>query len=80
MNVIKIRNQKLDRIKETSLGIRYKKPAWINCNIRKVSCEAVLCEPMLRNHLTLTEKPKYQKINYITAGAFCDSCRQCQRR
>ncbi len=79
MNVIEIRNQKLDRIKKTSLGIRYINPMWINCNIRRVSCEAFFWEPMLKDYLTLTEKPKYQKINYITANAFCDSCRQRMR-
>jgi hypothetical protein len=79
MNVIKIRNQKLDQIKKASLGIKYMNPLWINCSIRKVSCEEFFMESILRDHLTITEKPKYQKINYITAGAFCDSCMQCRR-
>lgn len=79
MNVIKLRNQKIDRVKKYTFGIRYNNPMWVNCNIRMVSSETFYWGPMMRDHITVTEKPTYQKINYLTITAFCDGCEQCVR-
>jgi hypothetical protein len=79
MNVIKTRNQKIDRIKKNSIGIRFNYPRWLNCHIRKVSTEMFFYRAIYSSHLVESEKPLYQKINYITIGDFCDSCRQCMK-
>ncbi len=77
MNVIKIRNQKIDRIKKNTNGIRFHYHLWLNCHIRKVSTEKFFYRVIYNPYLEETEKPLYQKINYITVGSFCESCRQC---
>ena len=79
MNVIKLRNQKIDRTKNNTRGIRFNNHLWINCHIRKVSTEMFLYRSICSSHLVESEKPLYQKINYITSGEFCDSCRQCMK-
>lgn len=77
MNVMKIRNQKIKRAQQNCPGIPYHDLAWVNCNIRKVSTETYCCVLAHADHITVTEEPKYQKINYITIGAFCGSCGLC---
>ncbi len=77
MNVIKLRNQKIKRAQQNCPGIPYHEPAWVNCNIKKVGTETYCCVPAHADHITVTEKSKYQKINYITIMDFCRSCRQC---
>ncbi len=79
MNVIKIRNQKINRIKGNIIGIRFGFPVWLNCHIRKVSTEMFFYRAIHSSHLVESEKPLYQKINYITANDFCESCRQCMK-
>ncbi len=77
MNVIKIRNRKIAIVKMHTEAMRLHKPAWANCNIRKVSTETFFDLFDWADYITVTEKPKYQKINYITIATFCDSCGQC---
>ncbi len=77
MNVIKIRNQKIDRVKINTYCIRFDIPMWLNCHIRKVSTETFFCGPGMADYINITKKPKYQKINYITIMDFCRSCRMC---
>ena len=79
MNVIKLRNRKIKRAQQNSPGIPYHEHMWVNCNIRKVSTETHCCVLDHADHITATEKPKYQKINYITITAFCGSCNECMK-
>ena len=75
MNVIKDRNRAKNKARRMFPYCRmFEKAKWINCNIAKVSVESFM-DTELADHLTRTDEPLYEKVNYISM--YCEACGKC---